>query len=253
LVDFCGVQTDLALAGAVPLVPEAYEESDAFKAARSLADGQEIPHGGHKLKTIKGMGSVYDWRTSPWTPANGGKINPLVFVQHIPVVPNLVGIADFIRLRDVLVAQGLMVQSSTDREGNVALFTPFDILCYQARGANQLSCGCEHMHLTIGEDWSKKQLRAAAWLVNLAKEKHGIPAHWGKLGSGAGVVRVAQRGSTSHEEVSIAAGFNDRSDPGVKGKDPGGGYDREYVYRCVTVWRERIKDGTADSKGMEGI
>lgn len=225
----------------------------AFATAAKARVGASIIGGGTVLKDIPGMGRIYDWRTSPWTPANGGRINPIVFVQHIPVVPNMVGIADFVRLRDVLVAQGLMVQNSTDREGNVALFTPMNVLCYQARGANQVSCGTEHMHMTIGEEWSKKQLRAAAWLINLAKEKHGIPAHWGKLGDGDGVVRVLERGGTSHQEVSDAAGFHDRSDPGIKGRDPGGGYDREYVYRCVTVWRERIADGTADTKGFEGI
>lgn len=245
--DLCSLPDDLELPS------EAYKESPEFNQARSTAEGTTTIHGGHVLKTIRGMGTVYDWRTSPWTPSNGGRITPLVFVQHIPVVPNMAGIADFVRLRDVLVAQGLMVQNATDRDGNVALYTPMNVLCYQARGANQQSCGTEHMHMTIGEDWTKRQLRAAAWLVNLAKEKHGIPVHWGRLSNGTGVARVSERGGTSHQEVSNAAGFHDRSDPGVKDRDPGGGYDREYVYHCVTVWRERIRNGTADSKGFEGI
>src|SRR4051794_32633612 len=104
--------------------------------------GERIYGNGRVLKDLPGAGRVYDWRDSAWTPSNGGKITPLIFVQHIPVVPNKDGIADFIRLRDVLVAQGLMVQSATDRDGNVALFTPFNALCYQARGANAVSCGC---------------------------------------------------------------------------------------------------------------
>jgi hypothetical protein len=221
-------------------------ESPEFIVARSAADGASVPHGGRKLKTIKGMGSIYDWRTSPWTPANGGRIRPLVFVQHIPVVSNIAGIADFVRLRDVLVAQGLMVQNATDAEGNVAMFTPMDVLCYQARGANQVSCGTEHMHASIGEEWSQKQFRAAAWLVNQALDKFGIPAFNGELGGGNGTVRVIQRGQVSHMRVSQAAGFNDRSDPGP-------GYDWERVRSYVLGWRERIRNGTADSKGFEGL
>jgi hypothetical protein len=199
--------------------------------ARAAPHGAPIIGGGQKLKAIKGMGTVYDWRDSPWTPVNGGKINPLVFVHHIPVVPNKAGIGDFVTLRNVLVAQGLMVQSSTDAEGNVALFTPFDSLCFQARGANQLSCGCEHMHMTTGEAWTKRQLRAAAWVVQLAQDKHGIPRPRAKLGDGAGVVRVLKRGQTTHEAVSDAAGFHDRSDPGP-------GFDFEYVDHCIDFWNE---------------
>ena len=188
--------------------------------------GDKVFGGGRVLKSIKGMGTIYDWRTSPWTPSNGGKIPVNAFVHHIPVVPNMVGIADFIRLRDVLVAQGLMVQTATDREGNVALYTPFNQLCYQARGANSFSTGCEHMHMTTGETWLKKQLRASAWLVQLCKDKHGTPRQRAQLGSGNGVVRVLRRGQTTHMEVSAKAGYNDRS-------DPGSGYDFEYVDHCV--------------------
>jgi hypothetical protein len=194
--------------------------------------GSSIIGGGHVLKDVKGMGKVYDWRTSPWTPANGGSIKPLAFVHHIPVVPNSVGIGDFVTLRNVLVAQGLMVQTATDREGNVALFTPFNRLCYQAKGANQITCGCEHMHLTTGEAWTKHQLRASAWLVNQALEKHGIPATaWASLGSGKGFVTVKRRGQTTHESVSAHAGFHDRTDPGH-------GYDKEYVDHCVHYYRK---------------
>jgi N-acetylmuramoyl-L-alanine amidase len=247
-------QADLCSTGQYGLDAAAYDESPEFKAAVRASNGAGIIGGGRKLKTIKGMGTVYDWRGTSWTSSMvHGSIVPRLLVQHIPVVPNLAGIADFVRLRDVLVAQGLGIQTATDRDGNVALFTDYSDMVYGQRGANQQGCGCEHMHMTIGEDWTKKQLRAAAWNVNLCKEKTGIPAHWAKLASGNGVVRVVRSGSTSHEAVSNAAGFHDRSDPGVKGIDAGGGYDREYVFRCVTVWRERIANGTADSKGMEGI
>ena len=42
-----------------------------------------------------------------------------------------------------------MVQFSTDASGNVAMFTKANRLCFQARGANSVSCGIEHMHATI--------------------------------------------------------------------------------------------------------
>jgi hypothetical protein len=208
----------------------AHQESEDFKFAATQPVGTTIIGGGVVLKKVKGMGTVYDWRKSPWTPANGGKIKPLVFVQHIPVVPNLAGIADFVRLRDVLVAQGLMVQNATDRDGNVALFTPMDVLCYQAKGANQQSCGTEHMHMSVGEEWTRRQLRASAWLINQAKEKHGLPAHMGALGNGPGIVKVIERGQVSHMRVSQAAGYNDRTDPGQL-------YDWEYVNHCVIYYR----------------
>src|SRR5215207_3196520 len=77
---------------------EALTEHPEFNQARSAPDGAGIIGNGKILKRIPGMGTVYDWRASPWTPANGGRITPVVFVQHIPVVPNMSGIADFVRL-----------------------------------------------------------------------------------------------------------------------------------------------------------
>jgi hypothetical protein len=218
---------DWAKALEVPVAGD-FDEGDD----RLIGDtGDRVVGGGRVLKDLPGAGRVYDWRDSSWTPTNGGPIKPLVFVQHIPVVPNVSGIADFVRLRDVLVAQGLMIHTATDREGNVALYTPFNYLNYQARGANSFSCGCEHMHMTTGEDWTEKQLRAAAWVVNLAKNKHDIPAGTGELGSGNGVVRVLDEGQVSHQRVSQAAGYNDRSDPGR-------GYDFGHVRELVIWWRE---------------
>lgn len=218
----------------------AFQESTDFIRALHAPEGAGIVGGGKVLKRVKGMGTVFDWRGTNWSQPNGGKINPLVFVQHIPVVPNMAGIADFVRLRDVLVAQGLMVHNSTDRAGNVALFAPMDRLCWQAKGANQQSCGTEHMHMTVGETWTKRQLRASAWLINLAKKKHGIPAHIGALGEGPGIVRVLKRGQVSHQRVSQAAGYNDRNDPGP-------GYDWEYVYHCVNYYRLH-----GETRGFEG-
>lgn len=199
---------------------------------RAARPGDRLIGGGVVLRTIKGMGTIYDWRKSSWTPRSfSGNIPVLLFVHHIPVVPNMAGIADFVRLRDVLVAQGLMVQTTTDRDGNVGLFTPFNAGCYQAKGANSFSCGCEHMHLTIGETWTKKQLRASAWLVQRCNDKHGTPLSKARLASGSGVVRVVTRGQTTHKDVSHYAGYNDRS-------DPGSGYDFEYVAHCVRYFNQ---------------
>jgi hypothetical protein len=206
-----------------------------FKAALMAPEGAAIVGQGKKLKTIKGMGTVYDWRDSPWTNkgVTHGKIKPLIYVQHIPVVPNKPGIIDFVTLRNVLVAQGLMIQSSTDAEGNVALYTHFDVLCYQARGANSFSCGTEHMHMATGEHWNKRQLRAMAWLIQLAEHKHGLPNTRGRLASGSGVARVIRRGQVWHSEVSDAARFHDRSDPW--GKPPRHDMHEiwDYVQHCI--------------------
>lgn len=219
-----------------------HEQRDIHDADQALADalgnaeaetplvglraGTPAPYRGEIIKEIPGMGKVYDWRASPWTPSNGGKIRPLAFVHHIPVIPNMPGIADFVRLRDVLVAQGLMVQSATDGDGNVALFTPFDSLCYHAKGGNVVTTGCEHMHYLTSQEWSKKQLRASAWLIQLAERKHRIPTTAAQIAAGRGAIRVVKPGQTSHREVSAKAGYNDRSDPGI-------GYDTEYVRHCV--------------------
>lgn len=224
--DFCGgapVAMDLERREILQAALRMASVETGIMGARS---GSRVVGGGKVLKEIRGMGKVYDWRESAWTPVNGGRFRPLMFTHHIPVIPNMQGIADFVRLRDVLVAQALMVQSATDREGNAALFTPFDFICFHARGANQLSTGCEHMHLTIGEDWTKRQLRAAAWLVQLAQRKHGIPTGNARMLRGNGVVRVVRKGQTTHRAVAEKAGFHDRSDPGP-------GYDREYVRHCV--------------------
>lgn len=230
-MDFCSRQHDYQTRGDLAQLGMHLDRPDPiFSVQRSQPAGTTIVGGGKILKTVPGMGTIYDWRGTAWSQPNGGTIKPLIFVQHIPVVPNMAGIADFVRLRDVLVAQGLMVQNATDKDGNIALYTHMDRLCYQARGANQVSCGTEHMHMTLGEPWSKQQLRASAWLVNQAKDKYGLPVHQGVLKPGNGLVRVAQRGQTTHQRVSDAAGYHDRS-------DPGSGYDFEYVYHCVVYYR----------------
>jgi hypothetical protein len=229
LLDACGEYWVNVPEDATELSPERYQAAPLNLTTHRV--GETLIGGGKVIKEIRGMGKVCDWRTSPWTPANGGKITPLVFVQHIPVVPNVPGIGDFVTLRNVLVAQGLMVQTATDREGNVALYTPFDQLCWQARGANQCSTGCEHMHATTSEPWTRRQMRAAAWLAQLAERKHGIPCRGGNLDAGDGIVKVRARGHVTHEAVSKKAGYNDRSDPGP-------GFDWSYMWHCVEFFKQ---------------
>lgn len=205
-----------------------WKEIAPFAAAPPL-EGAPVPHGGRVLKTIRGMGTVYDWRGSSWTPPNGGEITPQLAIQHIPVIRNVKGIGDLITLNEVLTAQGLRVQQGTDAEGNVALYTQGNRLCYQARGANQCSWGTEHMHFGISEPWSKRQLRASAWIVQLNFKKYGTPLARASLGSGQGVVRVIRAGQTTHQREADAAGFHDRTDAGP-------GYDFEYVDHCVAFF-----------------
>jgi hypothetical protein len=166
-------------------------------------------------RTIPGMGGkVFDFRGTGLCPPNGGRIRPLLMVHHIPVLPQQRGISDFVRLGQILRGKGLAIQAATDAEGNVALYTRFDELCYGHRGANQLACGVEHMHFTVDEPWTEKQMRAAAWCANRVWDSYGIPPRNGILLPGAGLVRVQRRGHTSHMEVSKRAGYHDRSDPG---------------------------------------
>ncbi|MEA2241231.1 MAG: N-acetylmuramoyl-L-alanine amidase [Solirubrobacteraceae bacterium] len=182
------------------------------------------------LKELRGAGKVFDYRGTGLLPANGGIIRPLIMVEHIPVVPNVKGTADFHTLANVLRAQGLSLQAATDREGNVALYNDLNRLCFQAKGANQVSCGVEHMHMTIGEEWSKKQFRAAAWLWQYAEHTFGIPLRVARITSGPGRVGVLRRGHTSHQRVATAAGFNNRVDPGP-------GFDWEYVRKAALFFK----------------
>lgn len=186
----------------------------ALDSVRGGASGMFRPV---KIKDIKGMGSIWDYRA--FTIPNGGKIRVLAAVEHIPVIRQMVGRADLDILWRVLVSQGLMVHNGTDGEGNVALFAPMDRLCFHARGANGLSVGTEHMHLTTLEDWGTKQLNAAAFLSHRMKIHHDLPRRHGALGAGSGLVTVRLRGHVTHEAVSRKAGFNDRSDPGDKYED----------------------------------
>src|SRR5215213_457945 len=102
------------------------------------------------VRTVPGMGGkVFDFRgTGLCPPSLPIRIEPLVMVHHIPVVARVEGLADFQKLGDILRGEGLAIQASTDAEGNVALFTRWNDFCYGHRGANQVACGVEHMHLT---------------------------------------------------------------------------------------------------------
>lgn len=165
-------------------------------------------------RTIPGMGKVFDFRGTGLCPPNGGRIRPLAMVHHIPVVRNVTGFADFVSLGNILRGQGLAIQAATDAEGNVALYTRFDEMCFGHRGANQLACGVEHMHMTVGEAWTEKQMRAAAWCAEQVWTSYAIPPRGAKLLPGNRLVSVQRRGHTSHKDVSTLAGFRDRSDPG---------------------------------------
>ena len=207
------------------------EPPEEWKTLHSAPENttKDLPGGGKKLKAVKGMGTVYDWRDTNWMPPSGGRITARIGVQHIPVIRNVDGIGDLVTLRNVIVAQGLALHQGTDKEGNVALYCPGNRLCYQARGANQISWGTENMHYDISEPWSKRQLRASAWIVQLNNRHYGTGRGRASLGSGDGVVRVARGGQTTHARVSAAAGYHDRSDPGK-------GYDFEYVDHCITYF-----------------
>ncbi len=174
---------------------------------------------------VAGMGGkVFDYRGTGLCPPSGGKFRPLVFVHHIPVVPQLSGTADFELLARILKDQGLAIQAATDAEGNVALFTRLDELCFGHAGANRVACGAEHMHNTTAKEWTEKQMRAAAWLTRRAWRAFGIPPRRAKLTPGAShreagklvidkPVGVKRRGHTSHKHVADLVGYG-RSDPG---------------------------------------
>ena len=179
---------------------------------------QEAAGSARLLREIKHRGRVqvrvWDYRhlASP----NGGRIRLLGHVDHIPVIRQMAGRADIEVLLRVLKSQGLMVQRATDADGNVALFTEADRLCFHARGGNSLLCGTEHMHQSVTEPWANRQLNAAAYIRAQLFEHRGVPRGQGILGSGSGFVTVRKRGHVSHETVSRKAGFNDRSDPGAR-------------------------------------
>jgi N-acetylmuramoyl-L-alanine amidase len=168
-------------------------------------------------RNIPGMGGkVFDFReTGLCPPSRPGRIRPLLMVHHIPVVANVAGVADLVRLGEILRNQGLAIQAATDAEGNVALYTRFDQLCFGHRGANSFACGVEHMHVSVSEPWTEAQMRAAAWCAHRVWTSFDIRPRGAILRPGQGVVGVQRRGHTSHMAVSAMAGFNDRSDPGA--------------------------------------
>lgn len=183
-----------------------------------------------KLKIAKGQTShVFDYRKN--TSANGGAIALRACVHHIPVISQHSGHGDLDVLRQVLLAQGLMVQFGTDAEGNVAIYTPPNRLCFHARGSNSFTCGIEHMHRTVGEHWLKKQFRAGAWIAQYLERRFDLPLKMARVESaGSGRAQIVSRGHTSHEMISRKAGFNDRS-------DPGSGFDYEQVFSAARFFK----------------
>ena len=175
--------------------------------------------------------SVFDYRG--YTDPNGGPISLRACVHHIPVVRNAPGYADFDLLRQVLLAQNLMVQFSTDDDGNVALYTKADRLCWHARGANSNTCGIEHMHYTISEDWTKKQMRAAAWIAQYLEREFDIPLQMADVEpAGPGLTKIVRKGHTSHRQIARLAGYNDRVDPGP-------GFDYEYMFSAAKYFKQK--------------
>lgn len=215
------------------------EERDIHDADEELAQDDVSEVEGPQVKprsvrAIPGMGKVYDYRGTGLCPPNGARIRPLIMVHHIPVVRNVKGTADLVVLGRVLRGQGLAIQAATDAEGNVALYTRFDQLCFGQRGANQFSCGVEHMHWDVNEKWTEKQMRAAAWCANQVWVSYGIPPRRAGLTRGNRIVGVKHRGHTSHENVSKMAGFNDRS-------DPGDGFNYPHVYELTRHYNKNHK------------
>jgi hypothetical protein len=208
------------------------EERDLHEADEELEDDVPGPKiSPRSTRTIPGMGGkVFDFRGTGLCPPNGGRIRPLIMVHHIPVVPNAAGTADFVRLGDILRRKGLGIHASTDAEGNVALYTRFDELCFGHRGANQIGCGIEHMHFRVEEPWTEKQMRAAAWCAARVWLNFGIPPRGAVLGAGNPVV-TQRRGHTTHKRVSDLAGFHDRSDPGA-------GFSFPHMYELARFFRE---------------
>jgi predicted Rdx family selenoprotein len=173
-----------------------------------------MPRALKELRIAAGHTStVFDYRSE--TPSNGGIIELRACVHHIPVIRNVEGREDLDTLRRVLMAQGLMVQFGDDAEGNVAMYTKANRLCYHARGGNSVTCGIEHMHYTVGEPWTERQMRAAAWIAQYLEREFDIPLQMANVEPGPGAtVTIVRKGHTSHQQISRVAGFNDRSDPG---------------------------------------
>lgn len=188
------------------------------------------------MKALPGLGGarVFDFRGSGEIRPNGGKIPLLAMVEHIPVMVDKPGIQDFLDLARVIRERGLGLQAATDVEGNVAIFTNLNRLCFQARGLNGSSCGVEHMHRTITQPWERQQLCASAWLWHYAKVVYGLEKRRGRLApAGPGLASVVRKGHVTHEEVSRAAGFNDRTDPGP-------GYDFEFVQHAANFFGRHL-------------
>lgn len=210
-----GLEEFESLLASPDAVGEALENFE--RKVRDDADIAMARFGQPKLvKTIrwKGKTQVKVWDYRHFTSSNLGPITPYLYVDHIPVIHQAAGLEDINTLWRVLVGQGLMVHRADDAGGNVAMFTGLNVGNYQAKGANSISVGNEHMHYGINDPWSRKQMMAAAFASWQAYEYANITTRYGSIGSGNGYVTVRKRGHVTHKRVSAAAGYFDRSDPG---------------------------------------
>lgn len=213
-------------------------ERDVYPILEGPAAAELGARVGHRIRPrhavkIPGMGGrFYDFRNTGLLPPSGGRIRVLVAVEHIPVIRQMPGIDDAYVLANVLNGQDLSLQAWTDAHGNAGQFNYLDRLCWQARGANAISYGVEHMHLTVSEDWTERQFRAAAYIAWRGWKYQGVPLRGGWLGSGNGYVTVRRTGHVGHKAVSDKAGYHDRQDPGP-------GFRWGHVYNLAEHYNRR--------------
>jgi N-acetylmuramoyl-L-alanine amidase len=156
--------------------------------------------------------TIWDHRGE--TNPHGGRIALRACVHHLP---------------GPTVRAGRVFQFGTDADGNIALYTRADRLCFQANGANQASCGIEHVGGSVGEEWSAKQLRAAAWIAQYLEREFDVPLQIAHVEpNGPGLVRIVRKGHTSGRDVAHLAGFGDRIDPA---------FDYEHMFHAARFFK----------------
>ena len=95
---------------------------------------------GTVIKELKGAGKVIDYRGTGLLKPSGGIIQPLIMVEHIPLMKNVPGTDDFLTLARVLNDRGLSLQAATDRGGQRRPLQPAQptVLPGQGRQPGQL-------------------------------------------------------------------------------------------------------------------
>ena len=202
------------------------DEAGAWERAMAGATERDVATVLKTLQIAENQTSkIFDYRGS--TSPNGGRIDLRACVHHIPVINNVDGRPDIDLLRQVLLDRGVMVQFGTDAVGNVAVFARANRLCFHAKGANSITCGVQHLHLAVGDPWSRKQVRAAAWIAQFLEREFDIPLRVADVEpNGPGRVQIMRKGHTTHRKISHEAGFDDRIDPGA-------GFDFERVFAAA--------------------